>query len=347
MTDRPHTFAALSGPVIPLVPAFVELTGDVLAALLLRHLIYRSHIARIADPGAEWIPAERDRVMVMLKIARSAYDTARRRLKALGVVHEDIKGFPAILHIRIDHDALEARLSSLAPPASAWQPTMEMTPDPQFARSIQIETGGSQFARSEQCGQRANPSNHDQGIREREAVSLHAPSNVGSVQTIESFSDRDRTETRARAFVASDGKATQAPDLAGELAALGCTSNQIADLLAANTPAAIRRYLADMPEFERAWPSSKRGQAGEAWNPGRTIYAAIKGKWDHPGVASSPGAAERNRERETAAANRVVTRPPGHTPARRLSADPATPDVARQAVAAMRARHRNPEEIPK
>jgi hypothetical protein len=133
---QPHTRAALSGPIIPLVPAFADLTGDLVSAILLRQLIYWHSEALSKKPGAEWMPLPSDLVSQTLRLTRSQRESARARLVQLGIVVEERQGWPANLYVRIDYDRLEELLSQLLTDFPAGTKVPDGT---QFAEILQTD----------------------------------------------------------------------------------------------------------------------------------------------------------------------------------------------------------------
>lgn len=85
---------------------FVTLTGSVTAALMLSQALYWQR--RTQHAGGWWFKI-RDEWTSETGMSRREQETARRRLRQLGLLHEELRGIPAQLWYRVD----EARLLEL------------------------------------------------------------------------------------------------------------------------------------------------------------------------------------------------------------------------------------------
>jgi hypothetical protein len=99
LLDRPIAFN----------PAFKRITGSTVAALFLSQAWYWSK--RTSDDsgwfyktGAEWEEET--------GLTRSEQETARRHLKALGLMEEDLRGIPATLYYRVNKDEVANKIAT-------------------------------------------------------------------------------------------------------------------------------------------------------------------------------------------------------------------------------------------
>ncbi|HBM7600278.1 primosomal protein I [Enterobacter bugandensis] len=94
-------------------PAFAQLrvgkvkSGPTAAVLLSQFVYWHNRM------DGEWMYKTREDIKKETGLSRDEQETARKRLVALGVLQEDLRGVPATLHFRINTDRLEALL--LAP----------------------------------------------------------------------------------------------------------------------------------------------------------------------------------------------------------------------------------------
>lgn len=80
-------------------PAFKKITGSTVAALMLSQAWYWSK--RTSDEDG-WFYKTQAEWEDETGLTRTEYETARRKLKDLGVMEEDLRGVPATLYYRID-----------------------------------------------------------------------------------------------------------------------------------------------------------------------------------------------------------------------------------------------------
>ena len=90
---------------------FVDLAGSITAALMLSQAIYWQQ--RTRDPDGWWFKT-RDEWQEETGLGRREQETARRKLRKLGVLREDLRGVPAQLWYMVD----EIRLFELLAGAS-------------------------------------------------------------------------------------------------------------------------------------------------------------------------------------------------------------------------------------
>jgi len=97
LTDRPVAYH----------PILAKSCGGVAAALFLSQLLYWTGRGKLADG---WVWKSADDMEDETGLTRNEQETARKKLKALGILEEKLKGVPATLHYRVDFDALEKAL---------------------------------------------------------------------------------------------------------------------------------------------------------------------------------------------------------------------------------------------
>ncbi len=89
-------------------PAFAQLRAGKVksgpaAAVLLSQLVYWHN-----RMDGEWLYKTREDIKKETGLSRDEQETARKRLVALGVLQEDLRGVPATVHYRINTERLEA-----------------------------------------------------------------------------------------------------------------------------------------------------------------------------------------------------------------------------------------------
>ncbi|MEZ2600778.1 primosomal protein I [Kluyvera intermedia] len=113
-------------------PAFAQLragkvkSGPAAAVLLSQFVYWHNRM------DGDWMYKTREDIKKETGLSRDEQETARKRLVALGVLQEELRGVPATVHYRINSERLEALLlapdqaeSQLAatPPTRRWQHT--------------------------------------------------------------------------------------------------------------------------------------------------------------------------------------------------------------------------------
>lgn len=93
-------------------PAFAQLRAGKVksgpaAAVLLSQLVYWHN-----RMDGEWMYKTREDIKKETGLSRDEQETARKRLVALGVLHEELRGVPATVHYKINTDRLESLLLS-------------------------------------------------------------------------------------------------------------------------------------------------------------------------------------------------------------------------------------------
>ncbi|ORJ47569.1 hypothetical protein B2M27_25315 [Kluyvera intermedia] len=134
-------------------PAFAKLkVGKVkagpVAAVFLSQMVYWHNRM---DGG--WVYKTQAHIKSETALTRDEQETARKRLIALGVLEEDLRGVPATMHYRINAERLEALLVETTKPAK------KVSQDKTRMRSIQnVETpqSGLVQSRKQECGNTAN-----------------------------------------------------------------------------------------------------------------------------------------------------------------------------------------------
>ncbi|HGV0045880.1 TPA: primosomal protein I [Enterobacter ludwigii] len=118
-------------------PAFAQLrvgkvkSGPTAAVLLSQFVYWHNRM------DGEWMYKTREDIKKETGLSRDEQETARKRLIALGVLQEDLRGVPATLHFRIDTDRLEELL--LAPARTESQ--MGATPPTRRRQHRQLVGG--------------------------------------------------------------------------------------------------------------------------------------------------------------------------------------------------------------
>ena len=118
-TDRPRNGANvlhLFDRPIAFRRCFVTLTGSVTAALMLSQALYWQQRTKDADG---WWYKTRDEWMKETGMGRREQEGARKKLRELGILHEQLRGVPATLWYRVDESKL---LELLAKPAERAAP---------------------------------------------------------------------------------------------------------------------------------------------------------------------------------------------------------------------------------
>jgi hypothetical protein len=102
-----------SGRIVSYKADFAHLTGSVTAGLLLSQFWYFSGLPTAAARDG-WFYVTMDEISEQTGMIREEQETARKRLKALGVLEEKRIGVPAKLWYRLDKDRLYELLSEFA-----------------------------------------------------------------------------------------------------------------------------------------------------------------------------------------------------------------------------------------
>lgn len=101
----------------------MDITGSVTAALMLSQLVYwTNHKIRAGDANL-WVFKTRDDWTEETGLTRREQETARKALQARGLAHEQLKGVPAKLHFKINHEALRKALDTPPSQLARKRPT--------------------------------------------------------------------------------------------------------------------------------------------------------------------------------------------------------------------------------
>lgn len=120
-------------------PAFAQLRAGKVksgpsAAVLLSQFVYWHN-----RMGGEWMYKTREDIKKETGLSRDEQETARKRLVALGVLQEELRGVPATVHYKINTGRLEVLL--LAPDQAESQ--MGATPPTRKRQSRQLDGGNT------------------------------------------------------------------------------------------------------------------------------------------------------------------------------------------------------------
>lgn len=112
----PATVVALERllrPAVAVPRAFFRITGNVGSALLLAQARYRSGLREFLTADG-WVIFSRDAIHEEVGLSRFEAETARRRLRELGLIQERRRGVPPHLEVRVDEQRLGELLAPLA-----------------------------------------------------------------------------------------------------------------------------------------------------------------------------------------------------------------------------------------
>src|ERR1041384_8169888 len=84
---------------------FLHMTKDLAAGYMLARLVWKSGLEATSERGG-WSWEISEEMKAEFYVNRRGQVRARRILRALGVLEEDMKGVPAKLHMRINWDGL-------------------------------------------------------------------------------------------------------------------------------------------------------------------------------------------------------------------------------------------------
>ncbi len=208
-------------------PRLVRVAGSVNAAILLGQLTYWTPRAR--DPEG-WIYKTQAELEDETGLGRWEQETARKLLKASGILHEKRAGVPARLFFKIDHDALSRTWEEIYPEAIEDQD--EVSPHPRMRDShIQgLTSGNASRSRMRQ--------NHKQGRGKTADKSVAAP---------QSFKESKTSSATTSTTPGGGGKVDEeklAADLPGLMRADGI-SEDVIDKAVTEALSALRAAVAD------------------------------------------------------------------------------------------------------
>ncbi len=144
-------------------PCFARAFGGAACAVLLSQFWFWTQTPSGREPERDgWFWKSQAAITEETGLSRTETETARRKLRDLGVLQEDVRGLPATLHYRLDIAALLVRLGrAFAPPTTC----AETAPIPPFARNRQTSL---RKACKPVCGNPANlPAEKPQAISEK------------------------------------------------------------------------------------------------------------------------------------------------------------------------------------
>ena len=114
-------------------PCFARLFGGAACGVLLSQFWFWTGTPTVRDRTGGWFWKSQREITEETGLSRAETETARRRLRALGVLEEERRGIPSTLHFRLDRDAMMRRL---------WA-HLQAIPGPPDASLPQTETRGS------------------------------------------------------------------------------------------------------------------------------------------------------------------------------------------------------------
>ncbi len=106
---RISEFFQKAGRPVAYYSSFAKALNSVNAALLLCQLLYWMGKQKNKEG---WIYKSREEIFEEIGLSRSEQETARRRLKELGILEEKIAGVPATVHFKINLLKIEEILES-------------------------------------------------------------------------------------------------------------------------------------------------------------------------------------------------------------------------------------------
>lgn len=136
MTDKQAFKEFLTSKPIAFYPDFSAVAGSTNAGVLLSQLFYWKD--KESDPEG-WIYKTQKDWLKETSLTRSEQETARKKLREMGLVHEKLKGNPAKLYFKVDFDALIEALKALYKARSQDAET----PQPKDAETIQAKDAGT------------------------------------------------------------------------------------------------------------------------------------------------------------------------------------------------------------
>lgn len=101
------TFDILTDRPVAYHPILAKACGGATVGLFLSQLLYWTGRGKLADG---WFWKSASELENETGLTRNEQETARKKLKAIGVLEEKLAGVPATLHFRINFDALETAL---------------------------------------------------------------------------------------------------------------------------------------------------------------------------------------------------------------------------------------------
>lgn len=115
----------------------VDIAGGVLPALMLSQAIYWS---KRTDDQDGWFWKTRTEWQEETGMSRSEQETARKKLRATGFWHEELRDVPAKLYYRIDLNALQSSWPESGSPVGGNPANKEATIQPSISESTTVRT---------------------------------------------------------------------------------------------------------------------------------------------------------------------------------------------------------------
>lgn len=159
--------AVLEGRTIAYHVAFARLAGSVTAGVFLSQLFYWT--GRGADPEG-WIFKTRDEWREETGLTRREQETARRRLRQVGVIEEERRGVPARLFYRANLDKLIELLAAQRQDPSSLVPTRKAESAQLGGRKAPNKKGGNVPTNSEKTQRRQTEKTDGDGGQSGEKV---------------------------------------------------------------------------------------------------------------------------------------------------------------------------------
>ncbi len=98
------------GRVVAHRPCFARVFGGAACGILLSQFWFWSGTPTVRGRAGGWFWKSQREITEETGLTRAETETARRRLRALGVLEEERRGLPATLHFRLDAAAVQRRL---------------------------------------------------------------------------------------------------------------------------------------------------------------------------------------------------------------------------------------------
>jgi len=136
------------GRVVAHRPCFARAFGGAACGLLLSQFWFWSGTPTVRGRSGGWFWKSQREITEETGLTRAETETARRRLRALGVLEEERRGIPATLHFRLDTAAMQRLLwahvqaqPAPAPPVQAQSPPLGAAPTPAPLPAPTAQTG--------------------------------------------------------------------------------------------------------------------------------------------------------------------------------------------------------------
>ncbi len=136
------------GRVVAHRPCFARAFGGAACGLLLSQFWFWSGTPTVRGRAGGWFWKSQREITEETGLTRAETETARRRLRALGVLEEERRGIPATLHFRLDTAAMQRLLwahvqaqPAPAPPVQAQSPPLGAAPTPAPLPAPTAQTG--------------------------------------------------------------------------------------------------------------------------------------------------------------------------------------------------------------